>query len=63
MSLDGYERLAIELARDAKRLAAIKANLAAKRTKMPLFDTNLFTRHMEAAYVAMRERHQTGLPH
>jgi protein O-GlcNAc transferase len=61
-SLDDYERLAVELARDAKRLAEIRTNLAANRTKMPLFDTSLFTRHMEAAFVAMHERHQAGLP-
>ena len=46
-SLDDYERLAIELARDAKRPAAI--NCESRRqphenAKMPLFDTNLFTR-------------------
>jgi len=61
-SLDHYERLAIELARDANQLAAVKASLAANRTRMPLFDTKLFTRHMEMALVAMHERQQAGLP-
>ena len=28
----------------------------------PLFDTQLFTRHIESAYAAMYERYQTGLP-
>jgi hypothetical protein len=29
---------------------------------MPLFDTRLFTRHLEAAYAAMYDRHTSGRP-
>jgi protein O-GlcNAc transferase len=57
-----YERRAIALAADPVRLAAIRARLAQNRLTMPLFDTKLFTRHMESAFVAMHRRHQAGQP-
>ncbi len=59
-SVADYERLALELARDSTRLAAIKAKIAANRTTFPLFDTVRFTRHLEAAYTEMWARHQRG---
>jgi predicted O-linked N-acetylglucosamine transferase (SPINDLY family) len=55
-----YEALALALARDPTRLATIKATLAANRTTKPLFDTGRFRRHIEQAYVTMRERSQRG---
>lgn len=55
-SLDVYEALALELARDENKLKSIKAKLARNRTTEALFDTKLFTRNLEAAYVAMRKR-------
>jgi protein O-GlcNAc transferase len=61
-TVDGYEELAIELATSPERLAAIKAKLANNRLSTPLFDTQLFTRHIEIAYQAIFERHQLGLP-
>ena len=57
-----YEDLAIELATNPKKLAAIKHKLADNRLTSPLFDTRRFTRHLEAAYTAMYERHLAGLP-
>jgi predicted O-linked N-acetylglucosamine transferase (SPINDLY family) len=61
-TVDGYEKLAIELATSTERLAAIKAKLANNRLSTPLFDTQLFTRHIEIAYQAIFKRHQLGLP-
>jgi protein O-GlcNAc transferase len=61
-SLGEYERLAVELASDPGRLAAVRSKLARNRDTEPLFDTLRFTRHLEAAYVTMWERHQAGLP-
>lgn len=58
---DDYVRLAIELATHPDRLAAIKQTLADNRLTTPLFDTALFTRHIEAAFAAMMERHRAGL--
>jgi predicted O-linked N-acetylglucosamine transferase (SPINDLY family) len=59
-SLEGYEALALELARNPDRLAEIKGVLTRNRTTSPLFDTARFTRHIEAAYTAMWERHRRG---
>jgi len=57
-----YERRAVALASDPARLAAIRGRLAQNRLTAPLFDTRLFTRHMEAAFVAMHRGQQAGEP-
>jgi predicted O-linked N-acetylglucosamine transferase (SPINDLY family) len=57
-----YERRAVALAGDPARLTAIRARLAQNRLTMPLFDTRLFTGHMEAAFIAMHRRRQAGQP-
>ena len=57
-----YETLAIELAIHPEKLALIKEKLARNRLTTPLFDTQLFTRHIESAYKAMYARYQAGLP-
>ena len=57
-----YASVAIELATHPERLAAIKQKLWHNRLKKPLFDTHLFARHIEAAYIVMYERYQAGLP-
>lgn len=59
---DDYERLAVDLATDPDRLAGIRDRLARQRLTAPLFDTALFTRHIERAYRAMHERHRRALP-
>jgi predicted O-linked N-acetylglucosamine transferase (SPINDLY family) len=56
-----YEAFAIELATNPEKLAAIRRKLANNRLTTPLFDTQTFTRHIEAAYAAMYERYQAGL--
>lgn len=60
-SPEAYERMAIDLATHPSRLAALSTRLAANRLTAPLFDTKRFTRHIEAAYTAMYERHQAGI--
>ena len=57
-----YEALAIELATNPEKLAAIKRKLANNRLTTPLFDTQTYTRHIEAAYTMMYERYQADLP-
>ena len=57
-----YETLATELATNPEKLAAIKHKLASNRLTTPLFDTQKFTRHIEAAYTMMYERYQADLP-
>lgn len=61
-SSDEYEALAIALACDHGRLAAIKENLNGNRFRARLFNTVLFTKHLEAAYEEMYRREQTGTP-
>jgi predicted O-linked N-acetylglucosamine transferase (SPINDLY family) len=61
-SLAEYEALAIALATDAEKMAAIKAKLAANRLTTKLFDTPLFTRNIESAYRKMYQNHRAGLP-
>ncbi len=56
-----YEDLAIELATNPEKLAAIKRKVADNRLTTPLFDTQVFTQHIERAYQAIYERYQTGL--
>jgi protein O-GlcNAc transferase len=61
-SLQEYERLALRLAEAPDQLAEARAALAHQRHSSPLFDTDRFRRHLEAAYLAMMERHRNGLP-
>lgn len=61
-SAEEYEKTALELATDPARLALIRGNLAQNRLSASLFDTDLFTRHIESTYEAMYQRHQAGLP-
>jgi len=59
-SPEGYEALALKLAREPALLASVRAKLKRNRETYPLFDTARFTRHIEAAYVTMWERYQRG---
>jgi predicted O-linked N-acetylglucosamine transferase (SPINDLY family) len=56
-----YERQAIALAADPRRLAEMKQRLADNRRCCALFDTTAFTRDIEALYQQMYERHHAGL--
>jgi predicted O-linked N-acetylglucosamine transferase (SPINDLY family) len=56
-----YEALAIALATEPDRLAALRSRLAANRLAMPLFDTRLLTRHLELAYEEIYRRLHAGL--
>jgi protein O-GlcNAc transferase len=59
-SLVEYEALALKLAKDGEYLGDVRARLAQNRKNSPLFDTDRFRRHIEAAYVTMYERWQRG---
>jgi protein O-GlcNAc transferase len=60
-SSEEYEGLAIEIARNPEILRALKKKLAENRLGASLFDTERFTRQIEAAYIAMHGRYQAGL--
>jgi protein O-GlcNAc transferase len=57
-----YEALAIELALNPEKLGTIKQRLDKNRLTSPLFDTDLLTKHLEAAYTQMYERYHADLP-
>jgi protein O-GlcNAc transferase len=61
-TLEEYEQLALNLARDPERLRSIRAALLRDRQKLPLFDTPAFCRSLEAAYRKMWLLHQSGVP-
>jgi predicted O-linked N-acetylglucosamine transferase (SPINDLY family) len=61
-TLDAYQQMAVELATNYEKLEIIKSELAKNRLKAPLFNTALYTKHIEAAYGAMYERYRAGLP-
>jgi predicted O-linked N-acetylglucosamine transferase (SPINDLY family) len=57
-----YEALAIALARDPLRLAALRAGLERNRASAALFDTPRYVRHLETAYERMWQRLLRGEP-
>jgi predicted O-linked N-acetylglucosamine transferase (SPINDLY family) len=60
-SQEEYEAMAIELGKNPKKLKAIKDKLAKNLPSAPLYDTPLFTTHLESAYKTMYEKYQQGL--
>jgi protein O-GlcNAc transferase len=59
-NLADYEALALALAQDVARLGGLRAKLAQNRDTHPLFDTDRFRRHIEAAYLRMWDIWQRG---
>ena len=56
-----YEALAIELALNPNKLHDVKLRLARNRLTTTLFDTPLFTKNLETAYIKMYERYHADL--
>lgn len=54
--------MAVAMARSPLRRRALKARIEQNRLRLPLFDTERFTRHLEAAFEVMVERAARGLP-
>ncbi|MAC58532.1 MAG: cytochrome d terminal oxidase subunit 1 [Novosphingobium sp.] len=59
-SEEAYAALALDLARDPARLAALRERLAENRSTTPLFDTVPYTRRVEAALERMHQRQLEG---
>jgi len=57
-----YQDLAVELARDPRKLKLITDKLQENRLTSALFDPVGNTRHIEAAYTEMYRRYQADLP-
>ena len=58
---EDYEALALDLATNPENLLKIKAKLQKNIKTAPLFNTELFARHIEDAYTLMYQRYQDGL--
>jgi protein O-GlcNAc transferase len=56
-SPEAYEALALDLARHPEKMSALKAKLLRQRDTVPLFNTELFARHLEDAYQQAYRRH------
>ena len=56
-----YESLAIELAKNPKKLENIRFKLKNNLSKSVLFNSSLFTQHLEAAYLTMYEKSKKKL--
>ena len=61
-NLNDCESLARRLATNPELLRNIRAKLEANRATKPLYDTDLFRRHIESAYEQMWEIEQGGEP-
>lgn len=59
-SIGEYETLALSLASDRDRLNQLRTKLIGLRAAAPLFDTDRFRRHIEAAYRTMVDRVRRG---
>jgi protein O-GlcNAc transferase len=59
-NMEGYEVMALRLARDPGLLSARRTRLAAARATQPLFNTDLLRRNLEAAYLQMWKQRDAG---
>ena len=59
-TVQDYETLVLNLATNPKRLASIQRNLKHNRSSTPLFDTELFTKHLEDGYQKAYQRYFDG---
>ena len=58
---DKYEELVIDLATQPSKLDSIKKKLKENLADAPLFNTELFARNLESAYIQMMERYLADL--
>ncbi|HYA65981.1 MAG TPA: tetratricopeptide repeat protein, partial [Burkholderiaceae bacterium] len=57
-----YEQLALELAQDPERLRSVRQRLASNRTRCALFDSEQYTRDLEALFARMLAVWERGAP-
>ena len=55
-----YEALALQIATNKGKLDSIRQTLSENKTTRPLFDTGLYTRHLEDAYSQAYQRYFDG---
>lgn len=56
-----YLSLAVELATNQEKLKEIRVRLASSILEKPLFNSESFTKHLEAVYIKMMERYRADL--
>jgi predicted O-linked N-acetylglucosamine transferase (SPINDLY family) len=61
-SEEEFVSLASKLGQDAKALQSLKEKLVANYQTMPLFNSQLFCKHLESAYKQMYSDYMNGLP-
>ena len=59
-SLDEYEQLALQLARNSSMLHDLRSRLAENKSTAPLFNIKKYTNNLEQAYVHMVHLHTSG---
>tara|TARA_Y100000590_G_C15709601_1_gene1009841 strand:+ start:665 stop:2533 length:1869 start_codon:yes stop_codon:yes gene_type:complete len=57
-----YENLAIKIASNPNFLKSIKKKLEKNKIIKPLFDTKLYTKNIESAFIKIYERYHSNLP-
>jgi predicted O-linked N-acetylglucosamine transferase (SPINDLY family) len=57
---EAYEAMALTLATNPNEIAKIKSKLEANRLTQPLFDSEMYTRHLETGYQMAYDRYFTG---
>ena len=60
-TVEDYQKIAIELATNSRKLVSIKERLAVNKNIKPLFDTKISREKIEEAYFEMYARYQHGL--
>jgi predicted O-linked N-acetylglucosamine transferase (SPINDLY family) len=58
---EDYVNSAVELATNTSEISEIRAKIERSRMTGPLFNTPLFTYHLESAFKTMYDRYQAGL--
>ncbi len=61
-STEEYFNLAVELAINRDRMQALQRRLRENFLNFPLFNTSLYTKHIEKAFTQIYKRYQAGLP-
>ena len=61
-SLTEYETMAIDLAKNPHKLSTIRLKLQENSKIFPLFNSNLYTQNLEAAYKKMYEIYSSDMP-
>jgi predicted O-linked N-acetylglucosamine transferase (SPINDLY family) len=62
-STDNYEQQAVELGKDPKKRAALKAKLAKALPNAPLFKPQAFIKHLEQALIKLWQNHSENKSH